>query len=190
MCTSGTAHLLLRLESVHLCEQLVDGVVPLVVAAPPALALPPHGVKLVDEDDAGSHRAGLRGKGNPTVMLEQLRYVCSVWQVVLCLVRFAVMQGTITEWAVGGQARATSSVENRKLTCAEQQQSPCHRDRTQASCARAPHECLFDEGPVLPGLRPLTTSHHPRTSACFARCTRNELSRPAFPCPSPYGVGP
>ena len=47
-------HAVVRLEAVHLDEELVERLLPLVVSAAQAgAAMPPHGVDLVDEDDAG-----------------------------------------------------------------------------------------------------------------------------------------
>ena len=47
-------HALIRLEAVHLDQQLVEGLLALVVAAAEArAAMPADGVDLVDEDDAG-----------------------------------------------------------------------------------------------------------------------------------------
>ncbi len=47
------------LKAVHLHEELVQGLLPLVVPAPhPASPLPPHGVNLVNEDDAGGVALG------------------------------------------------------------------------------------------------------------------------------------
>jgi hypothetical protein len=48
------------LEAIHLSEQLVDGLLALVVATAQACAtLPAHGINLIDEDDAGSLGLGL-----------------------------------------------------------------------------------------------------------------------------------
>ena len=46
-------------EAVHLRQQLVEGLLPLVVAAEAGVAGLADGVDLVDEDDAGSHLGGL-----------------------------------------------------------------------------------------------------------------------------------
>ena len=48
------------LEAVHLGEQLVEGLLPFVIAATEACApLPAHGIDLIDEHDAGSTLLGL-----------------------------------------------------------------------------------------------------------------------------------
>ncbi len=49
-----------RLEAIHLDQQLIEGLLPLVVsAAEPGAPVPPDGVDLVDEDDAGRVRLTL-----------------------------------------------------------------------------------------------------------------------------------
>ena len=54
-------HAVLRLETVHLGQQLVEGLFPFLVRAHGAGAGPPaaDGVELVDEDDAGRGLLGL-----------------------------------------------------------------------------------------------------------------------------------
>ena len=49
------------LKAVHLCEQLVDGLLTLIIAAAHACAtLSAHGINLIYEDDAGSLGLGLQ----------------------------------------------------------------------------------------------------------------------------------
>jgi hypothetical protein len=58
-CPAPTPHLTLRFETIQLGEQLVDGVVALVIpraGAPPGA---PHGIQLINEDDAWSQLARL-----------------------------------------------------------------------------------------------------------------------------------
>ena len=53
-------HAVVRLEAVHLDQQLVEGLLPLVVpAAEPGAAMPADRIDLVDEDDAGRVRLPL-----------------------------------------------------------------------------------------------------------------------------------
>ena len=48
-----------RLESVHLCQQLVQRLLPFVIAAHPAVTLLADGVDLIDKHDAGGFLLGL-----------------------------------------------------------------------------------------------------------------------------------
>jgi maleate cis-trans isomerase len=55
------------LKTIHLCEQLVDGLLALVVATTQAgTTLATHSINLIDEDDAGGLGLGLRTAGRWT----------------------------------------------------------------------------------------------------------------------------
>jgi hypothetical protein len=57
---TGPRHTCVALEAVHLSEQLVDGLLALIIAATQACTtLPAHGINLINEDDARGLGLGL-----------------------------------------------------------------------------------------------------------------------------------